>query len=260
LERNLCGIGRPFLVEHTPRLAAPVARDDWQRATSFDVSGLTPSDLNELAEYWTRVGLLEHASVAAFARFQLQLLEFGAPPQLVDACTQAQRDEARHAKLCFGIASQFRGAPVGPGRLATRGALEALSLGELVELVFLEGCVGETVAAAQAAEACRRAEPRELKIALSGIASDESQHAALAWRFVQWAIEQEPALAALLEQLVDACEAEARTDAEAPQAESPLASHGLLGERTEDAIRRQALGNVVVPCGRQLFTSQAKAA
>jgi hypothetical protein len=47
---------------------------------------------------------MEHASVAAFARFTLDLLALGAPADLVQSAQQALGDEIAHAELCFGLA------------------------------------------------------------------------------------------------------------------------------------------------------------
>jgi len=58
---------------------------------------------------------LEHASIAAFARFSLQLLSLGAPAGLIDDCTRALGDETAHARLCFQLASAYAGRAIGSG-------------------------------------------------------------------------------------------------------------------------------------------------
>jgi hypothetical protein len=57
-----------------------------------------------LAERWSRAALAEHASIASFARFTLQLLRGGL-------------DEIEHARLSFRVASVFAGRSLGPGPL-----------------------------------------------------------------------------------------------------------------------------------------------
>lgn len=104
---------------------------------------------------------MEHASVAAFARFTLELLALGAPASLVDAASSAMADEVRHARSCFGLATYYSGAVVGPGPLPVGGALTDVELLHTVELAVLEGCIGETSAALEAAWAADAAtEPR----------------------------------------------------------------------------------------------------
>jgi hypothetical protein len=135
---------------------------------------------------------MEHASIAAFARFSLQLLALGAPPDLVEACTQALADETAHALLCFGIASAYAGRAIGPGPLDVSRSLEVTSLVDVVDLVIAEGCFGETSAALEAFEAADAATDPVIVAAYSRIAADEQRHAELAFRFLRWAFEREP--------------------------------------------------------------------
>ncbi len=180
--------GRPFLVAERPRLPPIQARGDWGDTVAPRVDHLTPSERAELAQHWTKLGQMEHASIAAFARFSLQLLALGAPPELVEACTAALADETAHAKLCFGIASAYAGRPIGPGPLDVSSSLELTSLVEIVDLVILEGCIGETTAALEAVESADSARDPVIRAAYTRIAADEQRHAELAFRFVKWAI------------------------------------------------------------------------
>jgi len=131
---------------------------------------------------------MEHASIAAFARFSLQLLSLGAPPELVEACTQALADETAHTKLCFGIASAYAGRAIGPGPLDVSKSLNVTSLGDIVDLVIAEGCFGETAAALEALDAASTASDPVIIAAYTRIAADELRHAELAFRFVRWAL------------------------------------------------------------------------
>jgi hypothetical protein len=154
---------------------------------------LSESERAALVAHWTKLGQMEHASIAAFARFNLQLLALGAPPQLVEACTAALADETAHAKLCFGIASAYAGHAIGPGPLDVSNSLELTSLADIVDLVILEGCVGETSAALDALESAESAADPVIRSAYARIADDEQRHAGLAFRFVQWALERDRA-------------------------------------------------------------------
>jgi hypothetical protein len=184
--------GRPFLVLSQPRLPAVVSRTDWLRPQTPAVAHLTTSERAALAEHFSRLGQMEHASIAAFARFQLQLLALGAPPELVEACNRALVDETAHARLCFGLASAYAGRALGPGPLDVQCSLDAVSLIDVVDLVIAEGCFGETRAALEALEAADNAEDPVIRAAYAGIADDEQRHAELAFRFVRWALEREP--------------------------------------------------------------------
>lgn len=188
---SICG--RPFLIEAISRVAPVVSSRAW--AKHFNpaprVDHLTADERLTLAAHWTQMGQMEHASIAAFARFSLQLLSLGAPPELVEACTAALADETAHTKLCFGIASAYAGHAVGPGPLDITGSLAVTSLADIVDLVIAEGCFGETRAALEALEAADSAADPVIAAAYGQIAEDEQRHAELAFRFVRWALERD---------------------------------------------------------------------
>lgn len=191
---SLCG--RPFLIAAKPRLASVVRNTNWtvDEIRHPRLDHLVPRERAVLADHWTSMGQMEHASIAAFARFSLQLLALGAPVELVQACTQALADETAHAKLCFALASAYAGHAVGPGPLDISNSLEVTTLGEVVDLVIAEGCFGETQAALEAIEAAASASDPVISAAYSRIAHDEQRHAELAFRFVRWALETDAAI------------------------------------------------------------------
>ncbi len=255
-----CVDGRPFLVDGLARVADVTARNDWQLDFALDRDAV-PRHVREAAgQAWCRVGQMEHASVAAFARFALQLLSLGAPPHLVEAATSAMADETRHAQLAFGVASALLGEAVGPARLDVEHSLLETSLLDVARLAIREGCIGETGAALEAREAALHATQPGLAQLLHGIADDESRHAELAWRFVSYALELEPEkIAALLEAEL----LEERTLVES--AHSPASSAdelagaalGILPERLRSELRALALREVVTPCALGLLRRRA---
>lgn len=183
--------GRPFLVLGEGRVAQAVTSNAWLIETTMpQLAGLSEAERSARADHFTRMGQLEHGSIAAFARFQLQLLSLGAPPELVDACTQALADETAHARLCFTLASAYAGRNIGPGPLDVSSSLCATSLLEVVDLVLDEGCFGEAGAALEALEAAELETDPVLVAAYRRIAADEQRHAELAFRFVRWALER----------------------------------------------------------------------
>jgi hypothetical protein len=204
---GICVAGRPFLVAEKQRVAPPTARADWLELTTPRTDHLSHDERASQARHWTKLGQMEHASVAAFARFSLQLLALGAPADLVEACTAALADETAHAKLCFGIASAYAGRSIGPGPLDVSNSLELTSLSDIVDLVIAEGCIGETSAALEALEAAESAADPVIRAAYRRIAADEQRHAELAFRFVRWALAREPGLAARVDAALGACSA-----------------------------------------------------
>jgi hypothetical protein len=183
------------LVEAEARVACVVGSRDWlaQGKPALRLEHLTAEQRAGLAAHWSKLGQMEHASIAAFARFTLQLLALGAPAALVDASAQALADEAAHTRLCFEIASAYAGRALGPGPLDVQGSLTATELGDVVDLVIVEGCFGESSAALEALEAAESAEDLAIREAYARIAEDEQRHAELAFRFVGWALKQDGA-------------------------------------------------------------------
>jgi hypothetical protein len=250
-----CVIGRPFLVHGEARVAGVTARRDWcAEGLSPATAGLPAAIRDDLAAEWARSAQMEHASIAAFARFAMQLLSLGAPPDLLVATHAAMADETEHARACFALASAYAGAHVGPGPLSLDGALAGGDAAAIVRLAVLEGCIGETVAAVEAAEAASRAEDPVVAAVLAKIAEDESRHAELAWRFVRWAIAADPALAGVADGAFAAALAdELGRGARGTSAEDEAwMTHGVARGTVKAEIRRRVLEAVVAPTARAL--------
>ena len=176
--------GRPFLVQGEQRVASLA-------------DGYTSTCA------WLADARVEHASVAAFARLSLQLLAFGAPPELVRDAQLASLDELRHADFFFELASIEAGTVLRPGRLDVKGALDDLSLAGLIESNLREGCIGETQAAEQLRERAASVVDPSVRAKLLSIADDEIRHAELAFRILAWCRDIAPELTrAVLAQVV----------------------------------------------------------
>jgi hypothetical protein len=262
--------GRPFLVEGRA-VAAPscAGAPGWREegAPQPRVDDLSAADRTALAEAWTRDGLFEHASIASFGRFALELLAAGAPADLVEDAHLAALDEARHAKLCLGLASAYAGAPVGPGAFPFGGGVEVTAdLASIAARVAREGCVGETVAAVQAAEQLARATDPAVRAALAIIAEDEARHAELAWRAVVWAISAggdrvRDAVARVLAEVGVATHGSVgggapHEDLASPGA-GPLDRHGRLDPEEQRRLAARTVAEVVEPAARALLAGAA---
>ncbi|MFN7147029.1 MAG: hypothetical protein ACK4YP_24870, partial [Myxococcota bacterium] len=169
VEESTCGggwqLGRPCVVDGVARLPAVV-----------DAPTGAPAR-------WLRQAREEHASVAAFARFTLQLLALGAPADLVADAVAAQADELRHAAMALARAG---GGALGPMDLA--GEDGPATLVAVAVATAREGCIGETAAVHAAIEAAAAATDPEERRLWRAIVRDETRHAALAWRFLRWAV------------------------------------------------------------------------
>jgi len=255
-----CAIGRPFLVQGLQRLAPIASHTDWlERAWQPGLIECDETLRAELAEQWARIALMEHASVAAFARFTLQLMSQGAPAWLVEQATAAMADETKHAKACFAVASGYAGTPLGPGSLAVEHSLDESSLEAIVRTTIREGCLGETAAAIEAREAAAHALDPKLRELLLLIAEDETRHAQLAYSFVKWALELgDPALEQAVRREFAALAAETSdADSTLTDSEFALLQHGIAPEALRRSIRSQAISEVILPCSQSLFPAVA---
>lgn len=250
--------GRPFLVGAEQRTAPLMERSDWALPEIEPrLVGLDDEGRVRLADAWAQMARMEHASIAAFARFLLQLLNAGAPAELVEAAASALADETRHARLCFAAASHYAGGPIGPGVLDVSGSLDEPGLANALLTALREGCVDETVAAIEAAEAAAHAEDPVIRAMLERISTDETRHAELAWRFAAWALRRvDPALGRRM--LQDVFEPAARRGrlANAPQptaADREWLALGVLPPTLRPSIRQRALDRVILPCASALL-------
>jgi hypothetical protein len=190
-----CGVGRPYLEAGNVRTAQAVrTTSTWNNNATLlpDLSDLSANERAVLAEAWTRDGLLEHASIASFGRFALELLAVGAPATLIELAHQAALDEVRHARIAFEMASAYGGTDIAPGAFpfgSGKGNIEvSQNLADVAARAVVEGCFGETLASMVAAEQAIHATDPAVRQALEGIAEDEGRHAELAWRTVAWAL------------------------------------------------------------------------
>jgi hypothetical protein len=250
--------GRPFLVDDTARSAEAVHVEcGWSLGVlAPDTTGLDADVRRALAAAWTGDALLEHASIAAFSRFSLELMAMGGPADLVAAAHQAALDEVRHARICFALAQGYAGAPVGPATFPFEGSITlSADLASFAAATAREGCIGETLSAIIAAEQLARATDPAVRRALSAIAEDESRHAELAWRTVAWAIERggEPVRAAVAAVFAGAARYVPGVVADTAIPPGILGSHGRLDAASARDAMARALDEVVRPCFASLL-------
>lgn len=159
-------------------------------AICADTSIAPATARDERARYWIEAAQSEHASVASFARFALELLALGAPADLVARAHRAAIDEIHHARVAFALASRFAGASVEPGPLLVEAAtpLDTVTPVSVLRGTVREGCVNETIAALDARRRAAISANDAERAALLRIAADEETHAALAFDAVDWLV------------------------------------------------------------------------
>ncbi len=236
---------------------ADVTALDWESLRKL-ADTLPDARRAQVRDEWARAAQVEHASIASFDRFSLQLLAVGAPPSLIEAAHRAAIDEVRHAQLSFAVASIYAAQSLGPGPLAlSSSAFADFSPTFVVQSAVEEGCVGETLAAAEAQAACDRAQPGALRQVLTVIAEDEAEHAALAYRFAAWAlgalgVQARHAMETGFNTAIAQLSVVPRVIEVAPE-DLWIEAHGRLCPETRASERAKALAEVVLPARRDLL-------
>ncbi len=190
---NLCVMGRPQRNAEGERLGAmhPTERGPFN---------------GEKESAFRKAAAEEYASVPAFLQLARELSAHAAPRELVQRALVAALDELRHTALCAGALTHLTGrtaalnvpqASVRPPLLGRSGLLR------LAAESWLDGCLGEGLAAALA----RHEQQSETDPVLRGvhaiIARDEHLHAELAWDILEFCLEREPETRNLLSSLAD---------------------------------------------------------
>lgn len=255
--------GRPLRLEDRLVVApAALGQLGWQEAeTTPDVRALSSAARATLAQHWTRAALTEHASIASFARASLELMAVGAPAALIDAAHAAARDEVRHARLCFALASAYEGTAIAPGSLPLGESITLdQDLAAIARATVRDGCVNETLAALIGAARLSRAEDPAVRAVLEVIVEDEARHAELAWQTVRWAVDMggQVVREAVREALVAAMRDAERVLRGEAEADGGLEAHGLLSADEVRQVVLDGLAKVVRPCGQMLLRTMPR--
>lgn len=224
------------------------------------VQNLTQPDATDAAQaagVWANVALAEHASIASFARFALQLLSLGAPPALLQGAISAMADELKHTQLAFGLAQELSGRTFGPTGLDVSDILQGATAPEgILAAAIHEGCVEETVSAHLLSAALERAELASVRSVLRELEQDEARHAELAWQFVAWLLECQPELhARAVECFAQALVPEPIHDTANAASAGSLERFGCASRGTRAAVRARTLRDVIAPRASLLLSA-----
>lgn len=178
--------GRPHRIDGVVALADVTAQTECSADPAL-LSGLGSAERKALGRLWLEDARLEHSAVSAFLTLAGELAALGAPPSLVRRAIDAARDETSHTRLCLEAARRHTGLawtlpafrPAEPPRQ---------SIDALVRESWEDGCLGEGIAARAACEGATTCSDAWTRGALQTIARDESRHADLAWRILEWCV------------------------------------------------------------------------
>ena len=222
----------------------------WSIIDSLELD-VSPEVREQIVQRWTHIAQMEHASVASFSRFSLDLMAFGAPPELLEASHQAAIDEIHHARIAFALVSRISGSSLGPGPLPLEGVSVSSTMSEMVEATIVEGCVGESLAALEAIRAQELASVPAFVEASKIIARDEATHAELAWKTVGWALSLEPSLVSSASQVFEQC-FESPLDPRVGLEELDLSDFGLLNSAQRAQLRSEVISSQLRPAAQRL--------
>lgn len=224
-------------------------------------SRLNSDERSRIGALWCESALQEHSSIASFGDFLRDAMLVGAPPDFLRRIIRAMNDELRHAQICFNIAREIAGIVKGPGDFPLlAGVKRRQSVEEILSAVIVEGCIGETVAAAYLESASEQAASPALAQVLKEIASDEAEHGALAWDFVKWLLNQRPDLWVIGQKIFEgAFVAPLEIEQHALFCDS-AARFGHLDFEHRLAVRRNCLATRVRPAFERLFNTALVAA
>jgi hypothetical protein len=247
------------------RRAALASRDDWRSSAVDDLEpqrepgrNLPETTRAALAQAWTGAGLDAHGAVAAYARFSLQLMSLGAPPQLISGCAQAMQDEVAHAQACFSLARRYAGHDVGPGPLVPSDGPSDGDATAIVIEVVQRGCINEAVCALSAREALEHCQDAATREVLVRHHAAKAQQAQLAWRFVAWALRgagrelPDHVRVAFLTAL-----SPVQPGAVLGEHDRLLLRHGVLSAPQRATLQQRILREVVLPCMEALLARTA---
>jgi hypothetical protein len=141
----------------------------------------------------------EHSSAHAFAWFAQELEKLGAPASLLAGYRDAEEDESLHTSLALAAAQSIDGVQFEVGGMPELHP--SFDLRVFTEELVVDGCMGESFAAVEAALLCTqmdaaattsRSGPAAILDYWRAVARDETRHAILAWKTLLWLFEAHP--------------------------------------------------------------------
>jgi len=238
------------------KISEKISRPKKSTGKNTEPAKVTDLDQNNrmaVGSAWSTQGLGEHASVASFSKFSLQLMSVGAPPHLLMGAHQAAIDEIHHAQLCFSLSALYSNQTETPGNFPVEDTMKTSLLGMAVD-TFVEGCVHETLSALEASIKLAHCTQPTVRATLSTIVRDEATHAALAWGTLRWAVSQDPTIKV---ELLSLLHQPVQKFTHFPSVDLNLPNHGFLPSKLMSGILNDALENYLLPWGKELVGTSA---
>ena len=164
--------------------------DEWIQFITH--SSTNYSDVNKYNE-WIQKGLAEHASIATFSKFNLELMSIGSPLWLIQLATNAITDEIRHTQIAFDIANTMNHNDElcnTPNKFPSHKINIDGDWNKIALDTAIGGCIGETISALTMEVGFNNI----IDEYIYSIAKDEIRHSALAWTAIKWMIDNNDGL------------------------------------------------------------------
>jgi hypothetical protein len=155
------------------------------------VRGLGRESRNYMAQRWLSDAKQEHASIYAFLMLARRLALFGAPECLIRSALGAAMEELAHTRDCLDMASRYDGrvwdlpAPPVANLPAAKGTGDE-DVRELVRETWIDGCIGEGLAAELAGARGAVVSPDRGRDVLLAISREEQGHADLGFEILRF--------------------------------------------------------------------------
>jgi len=235
--------GRPLIFDGVAQIASISVGTTWSKGPLPKSHQLTLEQCKILSDFWLRTARLEHASVASFHQFALDLMKFGASPELLMRTNKAVMDEISHAKAAFAITEVFLGQPLSPKEFHMR-IEPAKDLADFAKKVALEGAINETLAVVLASLQREKCTDSAIRNFLTDIILEEAEHAELAWDTLRWLVQKGG------KDVIDALWNLTETDFIPDVSSFPvigIPSHGLPSQKVTFSVLKNVYQHVVIP-------------
>jgi hypothetical protein len=216
------------------------------------IDDLAPSGRAELADVWQKRGSLELRVASSFSSLAVQIFEHGAQQSVYEMVGEAVRDEVRHAEICVGIASRYRGGdPIWPEPAPTHVPPFAPTTGAMHAALWVVAmsCINETAACAVLEASLETTKTALVRAGLQSILTDEIDHARLGWAFLGSSFVSPVMRGALAKWLPRLLSAKFRelVEEDAPLAGEGFVGHGILPREPRRAVVHAAIADVILP-------------
>lgn len=199
---------------------------------------------------WQRRADVELTAASLTERLVQGLLLDGAVPEVLELATNAVAEEARHARICHGVAERYLACALPAPRARS---LHEASFGNAppavnrLLLFVLHSCVNETLATVCLREGLKLAESPTVKAATQQLLRDDLKHARMGWAHLASSAVDDTARAHVGAALPVLLRLGHAGWLEEPRSGIDVPAHGVLGNPSFPPLMHAAFRDVILP-------------